>query len=362
MIEYLFLIFIPLFFYFSIEVIKERNIGVLYSRKQNQYTIILFFSLFFFLLCLRDVSVGTDLLSYLPFFHNISSVRLSEAITDYTFEIGYTLFNWILNRIMPSDRLLVFWCALIPIFAVCYLYTNESGYALVAISVFLISPLFSFFFSGLRQSIAIAIIALSFFQIKGKHPIRFIGFVAFACLFHKSAMIFLFAYPIYWIRMDARILPVLLVTELILVFANSIIFRFAMQFMPVVYQLRYSEIESTGAYTALILYTVFLLYCFLMTTDDVDSDFNGMRNFLVIAILIQCFAPIHNIAMRFGYYFILFVPVVMSRVSFFCRSGFARLVKLSRFVLVVFFFGYFFYNLVYGADVLRIYPYMFFFE
>ena len=362
MIEYLFLIFIPLFFYFSIEVIKERNIGVFYSRKQNQYTIILFFSLFFFLLCLRDVSVGTDLANYLPFSHKLSSVRLSDALADDTFEIGYTCFNWILNRIMPSDRLLVFCCAVIPILTVCCLYFNEAGYALVAISVFLISPLFSFFFSGLRQSIAIAIIAVSFFQIKGKHPIRFIGFVAFACLFHKSAVIFLCAYPIYWIRLDARIIPVLLVAELILVFSNSSIFRFALQFMPAVYQVRYSEIESTGAYAALLLYTVFLLYCFLMTTDDVDSDFNGMRNFLVVAVLIQCFAPIHNIAMRFGYYFILFIPIVMSRVSFFYRSGFVWLVKLSRFVIAAFFFGYFFYNLVFGADVLQIYPYVFFFE
>lgn len=60
--------------------------------------------------------------------------------------------------------------------------------------------LFAFTFAGLRQALAMSICLFGYEMIIRKKPVRFLLIVAFAFLFHKSAILFVLAYPIAWMK------------------------------------------------------------------------------------------------------------------------------------------------------------------
>ena len=91
---------------------------------------------------------------------------------------------------------------------------------------------------------------------------------------------------------------------------------------------------------------------------DVDENIIGLRNILVVATCLQMFASVHALAMRANYYFIPFVPVLMSKIS--AKSGVIaekNTVKLINGALILFYIVYFFYIAYTGEDTLEIFPY-----
>jgi hypothetical protein len=94
----------------------------------------------------------------------------------------------------------------------------------------------------------------------------------------------------------------------------------------------------------------------------IDQDTRAMRNILLLAVCIQMFAPIHNLAMRMNYYFLIFIPVLISRIPKLSNKRFSQIAVISVFVMCLFFTGYFIYDVCYGEDVLEIYPYIAFWE
>ena len=86
-----------------------------------------------------------------------------------------------------------------------------------------------------------------------------------------------------------------------------------------------------------------------------------MRNVLLIATVFQFFVPIHGLIQRASYYFLIFVPISITRVV---KAPKRYLKSISDFAVVVmaFFFSiYFFINASFSTDnLLDVFPYKFF--
>jgi hypothetical protein len=132
-----------------------------------------------------------------------------------------------------------------------------------------------------------------------------------------------------------------------------------LRFLKDEYAERYSELESTGAYSILILLILFAIYSFLIPdNNELDNDTIAMRNFLLFSVCIQCFAPIHTLAMRMNYYFLIFIPILIPRIIKCRKRNLKEIAQLSQVIFVMFFAVYFFYEAYTGEDVLSIYPYI----
>ncbi len=333
----------------------------LQAKKKKNYNIIIFFVIYFFLLAFRDVSVGIDLSSYLYYFNRVESMSW-KAIVDYNaVELGYLFLNKAIQYISKDFQVFLGVAAAICCIPMAFLYYKESENGVISILLYLTATsIFVLNFSGLRQAIAIAFAVPAFYCVKNKKIIKFIILVFIATFFHTSAWIMLIMYPVYHIKLGAKhaallITPAVFVTFL---FRNQI-FNFLLKFVGEEYEEKYSSTENTGATTMIILIALFVIFSFIgVDKAKEDSEFNGFRNILVISLFLQLFATVNNVAMRFNYYFLLFLPITVTKVMNRASERDKSIMTVISIIFILFFTFYYFYDAYTGADILQVYPYV----
>ena len=112
----------------------------------------------------------------------------------------------------------------------------------------------------------------------------------------------------------------------------------------------------------LLLFTAFAIFAFLVPDESqLDAETIGLRNFLLLSLVIQMFAPLHVLAMRMNYFYIIFIPLLLPKIIA-CRSKrWNQVAVLGRHVMVAFFLIYFFAGAFRGS-ALHVWPYHFFWE
>lgn len=351
MLPYYILVFLPLLIYL---------LGLSRGKKYNKFCIILFFSIFIALLALRSIETGTDIKAYFRTFSNISNLSF-HGLLNYSEkdELLFYFLNKIISLIGGSFQFFLFVCALISILPIMFLYKKESQNSMLTMSLFLVVAPFSIFFSGLRQALALGIIAVAYNFIKDKKLFKFILLVIVASYFHKSAIFCLLLYPIYHAKITNRwlifVIPIMSVT---FIFREQI-FSVILQFISTNFYEAYNYIKPTGAYSILILLILFAIYSYLLPDKNkIDKEFIGLRNFLLLAICIQFFASINSQIMRINYYVLLFIPLLIPRIKDYCKKGNIKLVNSLEIIMIAFFIFSFFYKGYTDNDVLNIFPYI----
>ena len=118
----------------------------------------------------------------------------------------------------------------------------------------------------------------------------------------------------------------------------------------------------SGANTMLVLFLVFTVFAFLIPDESaLDSETIGLRNFLLLSVVLQMFVSLNSVAMRTNYYYIIFIPLLLPKIISSSSERWSHVALLARHVMVVFFLLYFFYN-AYTGESLDVVPYHFFWE
>ena len=142
---------------------------------------------------LRDYRVGTDTGNYLRQFRASESFA---SVSEGRNEVGYHFLSWLARSISESYNVLLLMIATIVV--TCYLSTivKLSRRYETAMFLFITLGMYTFFFNGARQGIAAAICfaALPFLLQRRAWP--YVAIVAFAVLFHRSALL---ALPLYFL-------------------------------------------------------------------------------------------------------------------------------------------------------------------
>lgn len=347
----------------AVPLLKSRmryRVGLRYAQLRNRTVMGLFWWMILVLLVLRHETVGIDLAAYRYIFQTIADSSWKEAIGRSP-EVGYNFLYKFLSVLTDDFRWVMVLSAILAVWGIASAYGRYSRDALLTIAIFLVMSNFTVLFSGLRQSIAISMGFYAFEQVRRRRPVRFIMWVGLAMLFHTSAFMLLFLYPLYHLPITRRSL-------LWVVPALGAILAFNGQLFALMQMLlrRFTEYEveagSTGAYAMLTLFVLFGVFCFVIPEErKLDRDTRGMRNFLLFAIALQMFAPLHSLAMRMNYYYMAFIPLVIPRVIH-CRSiRWGRAALLGRYVMVAFFLTYFLVTAS-RENLLQTYPYHFFWE
>ncbi len=116
----------------------------------------------------------------------------NEKLKDPT----YYLTGWFFSRLFKNSQ---WWLAFLSAFF-CFasgrLIYKKSLAPLVSIIMLAILTYFKFSMTGLRQSVAIALVLLSYPFLEKKKLVPFVITVILASLYHQTALIFLIAYPL----------------------------------------------------------------------------------------------------------------------------------------------------------------------
>lgn len=359
MLPYFLLLALPLLYGISNQAIRYRlGKSNITNDKRNVAMRIFFLWLLLLLIC-RDETIGRDLRSYKYIF------RYSQMGLKYVFstrsEFLFRLYNWVIYQFTQDYQVYLAITAILTITPIAYIYVQNKGHSYLKIVLFVNMTTFIMLFSGIRQSLAMAIGCVAYRFVKEKKLIPFLLWTLVAMHIHHSGFMILFMYPVYHVRLKKGMLPFIIpVVVLVFVFNKQI---FTALILLLKDNSKYdAEISATGAYASLVLFLLFATFAYVITDEkQCDAETLGLRNFLLLAVLLQCFAPLHNLAMRMNYYYILFIPLALGKCLTYPRKSMKRVAQLGEFVLCVF-FTVVFVNTVYqsamtGSSYLNTIPY-----
>ena len=329
------------------------------DTRKSRNAMIVFWSLLFILLVLRHESVGIDLSTYHVIFDYIAQSSWADGLLRSA-EVVYSLMNKLVSLFSNDFRWILLITAVLSVVFIAKAYTKYSPDAVLTIALFIVTPNFILLFSGLRQAIAISLGFVAFEFVRKKKLGAFLLIVLLAILFHTSAFMILFMYPLYHVKITRKWLLWVVPSMLVVFIFNKQVFGF-LSVLSVFTKYDFS-IESTGAYTMIIVYALFAVFAYVIPEDnDLDADTLGMRNFLLLAVMLQMFAPLHNLAMRMNYYYIAFIPLVIPRIVK-CRSKrWNQVAIVAEYVMIAFFLAYFFISAP-KDNSLNTFPYHFMWE
>lgn len=364
------LIVIPILFNIPIRIKKTSRIADTYGENNKRIiktpTITIFFFILALLLSLRAYTCGADTKVYKYYFdfaqrNSLSDIfHSSTTLGENSVEIGYLLLNKIIASLSGGNyQLFLAVTAIVSLIPVWYFYNHESENAALSIILFLQLAPFSTLFSMIRQVIAMGLAIPAFYYVKEKKIVKFALIVLLAMSFHTSAAIIALLYPVYWAKFNRRSLYIVLPIIAAIFIFNRQIFPYLSIFLTDKYSTVYGNTTTTGAFGMLLLFLVIAIFVFIISDENnMSQDEKGMRNILLLVVVLQCFAPIHNIAMRLTNYYQYFIPVLLTKIITHPRENMKQVASIAKYVLGGFCLLYFFYIAYNGADILNVFPYV----
>lgn len=304
------------------------------SRKDSVYYLFMIMILLLAIIGLRDVSVGTDTLSYTDDFIRFSHMSFSEMwkLAFTTKEPLYVIISWIPSLLSTNYTCFLLVWALFP---VCSLYKvfkaelqNSTDY-MIAILVFFLLGLFAFYVAGIRQTAALSLVFFAGAKylreysmkdiksvIRGKAIYCFAILIGLAYLIHNSSVLFLLAIPLVFLKV--RWWYLLLVFGLFfigkyvqidqIVLLSKLFFEDRFATYGTVY-------ESSQNFSAWIMQIILFLVCFSVKDNLIRRDTQNkfFFNMLLLGLVFQSLSEMMAEMARISFYFSMFAMVLLPR-------------------------------------------------
>ena len=187
--------------------------GMLCIIKQEKVYLSITFMELFFISAFRASSVGNDTESYMQIFQS------AIIIPNNYMENGFILFNKLLIGISQNPQAILITTSFIILVGIFYFIKTFSISYVVSLICLIVCGHYGFFLSGIRNSMALSITAISTIFIVKRQFILFLLCVVLATSFHTSAIFFIPIYFIYnWEFKIKNLSAIIIVTLIILLF------------------------------------------------------------------------------------------------------------------------------------------------
>lgn len=335
--------------------------GPVPQERKNRHAMAFFFFFLTVLLMFRHETVGTDTASYVGFFSDIADLSWLK-VGKYELEVGFSYLNKLVSVFSKEPQ---FFLAVTSALCCVLMYRTFKRLCIdpsLTVMLFCMMSTFVMMFSGIRQMLAISMGFVAYEYVRQKRILPFLLTVLLAMSMHTSAFLLLFMYPLFHANITKKWLVAVIPALAILFVFNEPIFS-SLGFIIERYTKYDAEISSTGAYTMIILFALFTVFAFVIPDEKkLDRETIGLRNFLLMALALQMFAPLHSLAMRMNYYYIIFIPLLMPKIIEARSHRWKNVAIWGKNVMTAFFFLYFFLTIDGGEKTLNVLPYHFFWE
>ncbi len=295
------------------------------TKNRRTYSLICFLLLFIFA-ALRAPSVGRDTALFIDIFEKVSERGFFDVLrfSSWT-EPGFRLFCALIGVFTENSQWLVVISSLVIHGSVSIFLYRHVKNPYLGFFLYITTMLYPFFFSMMRQGMALAIWLFAYGFLKKKKWIPYCLITLLAATFHTSALLFLIC-PFFTLFKVTRkrlrfILPIAgAATAIGAVFARPLI-RFAQRIFP-----RYADYEPT-TFDALYLYfaVFFVIAAFgivvfyyrgeeehLTTAFDEKSFLTLMMLLgLVVAATMTQFGQLQRLFNYFEFFYLLWLPACL---------------------------------------------------
>lgn len=207
---------------------------------------------------IRSYLVGTDTGSYTANFRN--SLHPEYYYFRDEIEYGYQLLEYYLLHITNNYFWLFFSCSIIVVGSYLYILKKKSKDYFLSVFIFITFGFYLFYFNGLRQGLAMAVVALATPYLINKNFIKFSLIIILASFFHKTALIMFVFYFIIHLKFKLELKAIAIFLASLGISGNVI------KYLGDVNEKYsgYSEVsEQKGGYLTLLFYFLISLFIYL---------------------------------------------------------------------------------------------------
>lgn len=269
---------------------------------------------------IRSFRVGTDSGTYTRKFRsNLDTYdfELREGV-----EFGYQLFEYVLLRLNAEYFWLFFLTGFIVVYCSLIIIKKYSVNYIFSVFLFITLGVYTFFFNGLRQGLAMAIFALALPYLLEKKLVLYLIIIATASLFHITA---LFMIPFYFL-VNLRIKPFY---KIIATFLGSLfVSNFLVQYISGTNE-RYEGYakadQEGGGYITLGFYTIIMIFIYFFIRIYKVKDKQFIQIFTFYAVGVVFLIPVamlganpsgpQRLLTYFTWTLALILPVVFKRIN-----------------------------------------------
>lgn len=330
------------------------------QRTDNKNNLTLFLVLFT-VAALRAPGTGADTGQYYAWFRRIlaTGVPVSSywgtfvtSLKSGTFRDGlfWDLFSGLSALVIRNAQLWLAVVALIYLAAAYYVIRRYSKDAVISWEYLYCLYIFTFILQGLRQSVAMAVVLISFRYVHERKPAKFLLLIALAYLFHQSAVVFLLAYPLTKLKPKLYHLLAAMGVSVIVMLGPSAVLSWLDKLTGESRFAGYAT-QTTGlSWMAFLILLVIYAFCYYYR-DRNDRLQNELLMLSLIGVCVQAVTAVISEMFRVSYYFNMFNMILLANTLDGIKTERIRL-QYKIAVIVAFFL----YNFVSGF-----YYYKFFF-
>lgn len=291
----------------------------------------------------RSDSVGGDTFDYRLNYQTMNCFHSIQDIVDrYTYDyLGYYGLSKLFSLLGFPVEVWFGFVEALYLYALMRLINKYSKDKIFSLLVFTTIGLYSFSMAGLKQVLAMSFMMLSFIYLIEKRYWASILLVVFTYYTHQSALIFLGAFPLYYIRKVRYLVPATIILSILMYFYSFFFVETMVEYMGNERWENYLVTDSRYSYVTFIFYLVITLVSGLNIKryHAVNPSFSNL--FLALSILgcgIQLLAGFSPSLFRLAYLYTPFMMILLPNASFYSKNK--KLVRGFLMASIIFYFLY----------------------
>ncbi|WP_210124713.1 MULTISPECIES: EpsG family protein [unclassified Staphylococcus] len=293
---------------------------VLFTK--NKVTEIIFLTLaallMILIISLRNLGFGTDTLVYIEKFKKYNLVDLSQFIDflNYIDEKDKTFY--LIVRLLKftgiEESLIVVLFSIIFLISVFWLIYKYSNNTLISIILFISLGYLFFSLTGLRQTFALTFTIFSYKYLRERNLYKFTILVALASLFHSTALIFLIAYPIAYVKLGIKHVLFLFLSIIVNLLFNWQIYNILKNITFNDQYEYYLNNQESLNYSGFLIQLLIFTFCLLFKKNILKKSSENITfyNLMFIGLIFQLFASNIAVMFRISLYFSIFSIILLS--------------------------------------------------
>jgi len=338
----------------SIIIPNNKNQDVLQNRNKKYYCLILGF-LLFLIAALRATSVGNDSGQYARHFYNLQQLDFRLIINYYQKDLAFYYLVKILTYMTSNHQWMFAVIGGFYSYSISRFIYKYSKNLMVSFIILIPMSYFAFSLTGLRQTIAIAIILFSYDYIIQKKLFKFIIIVSIASLFHQSALLSLPAYLLSNKPLNNK-------KVLVGIFAVPIVFVLRPLLVSIVQILFYETYsidldQGSGGWTTLLVYFLIIAVATIFSKQIKNEYYSFFLKMMYVGALIQMFVPLQPNIFRVSMYYNIASLVLIPDILKTQKDKSSKFIAYSLFFVLM---GIMYYVFTYYAAGVQ--PYKFFWQ
>lgn len=307
---------------FLLGIFATENIGgsKLFDKKRENNKAA-YLTLFFFLILiftLRYQTITGDAVTYVyDFQYNKKTIGDVFNFLLNVREPLFTLVEYLCQQITNNYTFYFFITSLPICIGITVLFKEESEDYFVSMLILLVVGIVQFCTAGLRQSMALGFCFIAYKFIKEEKLVPFVLFIIIAFGFHRSALVFIIAYPLRKYKTSSFYF-VIVALFFVLGLTRSQVIQRIVGFLIAGDEKYNNYLQGEQArtnYSMYIIQLVMFIFCFLYKDKICKNNKLGdlLFNLTFILLCIQSLANSIAEFFRLSYYFSVFLAILVPK-------------------------------------------------